>query len=216
MPETSTPEKPAQERIINSRLIQKSKAKSETRQFEIFNDKHIQVTTSNLIEEKTFSINLGLLEPWPVRHRKISIAWLAAIVYFAVSTIIYIAYLTTHINSGLLSKLMPLIVIFILLTIASLIMFYYRSPNVTEFRSRYAGCVLIRFLYNKPSPEIFSKFIDEIRARILTASQNIKIDKRRMLVIELKELDRLKKEGILDSHHIKQAHQRVQNLNFTP
>ncbi|VAW91719.1 hypothetical protein MNBD_GAMMA23-104 [hydrothermal vent metagenome] len=203
-------------KTINSQLNQKSKAKSETRQFEIFNDKHIQVTTNNLVEEKSFSINLGLLEPWPVRHRKISIAWLAAVLYFFISTIIYIFYLTSNINSGLLGKLMPLIVIFILATIASLIMFYYRSPNVTEFRSRYAGCVLLSFLYNKPTPEIFEKFIDEMRARILTASQNIKMDKRRMLVIELKELDRLKNEGILDEQRIKQAHQRVQHLNFTP
>ena len=204
------------EKTINSRLVQKSKAKSETRQFEVYNDKFIQVTTSNLVEEKSFNVNLGLLEPWPVRHRKISIAWLSAVLYFAISTVIYIFYLTAHIGSDLLGKLVPLIAVFILLTIASLIMFYYRSPNVTEFRSRYAGCVLISFLYNKPSADIFEKFIDEMRARILTASQNIKMDKRRMLVIELRELDRLKKEGILNAQHLKHAHQRVSHLNFAP
>jgi len=204
------------EKTTNSRLVQRSKAKSETRKFEIFNDKHIQVTTNNLVEEKSFNINLGLLEPWPVRHRKISIAWLSAVAYFALSTIIYIFYLATNIDGNLLGNLMPLIVVFILLTIASLIMFYYRSPNVTEFRSRYAGCVLIRFLYNKPNQEIFEKFIDEMRARILSASQNIKMDKRRMLVIELKELDRLKKEGVLDTDTLKRAHDRVSSLNFTP
>lgn len=204
------------EKTINSRLVQRSKAKSETRQFEIFNDKFIQITTSNLVEEKSFAINLGLLEPWPVRHRKISIAWLSAVLYFAISTVIYIFYLTANIGSDLLGKLVPLIAVFILLTLASLIMFYYRSPNVTEFRSRYAGCVLISFLYNKPSADMFEKFIDEMRARILTASQNIKMDKRRMLVIELRELDRLKKEGILNEQHLKHAHQRVSNLNFAP
>lgn len=204
------------EKTINSRLVQKSKAKSETLKFEVFNDKHIQVTTSNLIEEKSFSINLGLLEPWPVRHRKISIAWLSAVLYFAISTVIYISYLVANIDGNLLGKLMPLIIIFILLTLASLIMFYYRSPNVTEFRSRYAGCVLIRFLYNKPNPDIFEKFIDEMRARILSTSQNIKMDKRRMLVIELRELDRLKKEGVLNTDMLKQAHDRVSSLNFTP
>lgn len=204
------------EKNTNSTLVQKSKAKSETRQFEIFNEKFIQVTTSNLIEEKSFNINLGLLEPWPVRHRNISIAWLSAVLYFAISTIIYIFYLTANLDNNLLGKLVPLIAVFILLTIASLIMFNYRSPNVTEFRSRYAGCVLISFLYNKPSADVFDKFIDQMRARILTASQNIRMDKRRMLVIELKELDKLRKEGILNDHQIKQAHQRVSNLNFTP
>lgn len=204
------------EKRINSQLEQKSKAKSETRHFEIFNDKHIQVTTNNLVDEKSFNINLGLLEPWPVRHRKTSIAWLSAVLYFAISTLVYILYLTAHPDTNLLEKLLPLIIVFIMLTIASLIMFYYRSPNVTEFRSRYAGCVLISFLYNKPNPTVFNKFIEEMRARILTASQNIKMDKRRMLVIELKELDRLKKEGILEPHQIKQAHDRVSSLNFTP
>jgi len=204
------------DKTTNSRLIQRSKAKSETRKFEIFNDKHIQVTTNNLVEEKSFNINLGLLEPWPVRHRKISIAWLSAVIYFALSTIIYIFYLVSNIDGNLLGNLTPLIIVFILLTLASLIMFYYRSPNVTEFRSRYAGCVLIRFLYNKPNPDIFEKFIDEMRARILSASQNIKMDKRRMLVIELKELDRLKKEGVLDTDTLKRAHDRVSSLNFTP
>jgi len=204
------------EKNINSRLVQKSRTKSETRKFEVFNDKFIQVTTSNLVEEKSFNINLGLLEPWPVRHRKISIAWLSAVLYFAISTVIYIFYLTTNIDSDLLGRLVPLISIFILLTLASLIMFYYRSPNVTEFRSRYAGCVLISFLYNKPSSDMFEKFIDEMRGRILMASQNIKMDKRRMLVIELRELDRLKKEGILNTLHLKHAHHRVSNLNFAP
>lgn len=216
MQKKDMPKKDMTDKIINSRLVQVSKAKSETRQFEIFNEKFIQITTSSLIEEKSFNVNLGLLEPWPVRHRKISIAWLSAVLYFAISTIIYIFYLTTHLDNDLLGKLIPLIAVFILLTIASLIMFNYRSPNVTEFRSRYAGCVLISFLYNKPSADSFNKFIDLMRARILTASQNIKMDKRRMLVIELKELDRLKKEGILNAHNIQQAHNRVASLNFTP
>jgi len=204
------------EKIINSTLVQKSKAKSEMRQFEIFNDKYIQVTTDNLVEEKSFNLNLGLLEPWPVRHRKISIAWLSAVIYFALCTVIYVFYLVTYIDGNLLGKLTPLIVVFLLLTLASLVMFYYRSPNVTEFRSRYAGCVLIRFLYNKPNATVFENFINELRARILTASQNIKMDKRRMLVIELKELDRLKKEGIIDVSMLQKAHDRVSSLNFTP
>jgi len=201
---------------INSKLVQKSKAKSEKREFEIFNEKHIQITTNNLVEEKSFNINLGLLEPWPVRHRKISIAWLSAVFYFALCTILYTVYLVSHIDGNLLGKLMPLIIVFILLSLGSLVMFYYRSPNVTEFRSRYAGCVLISFLYNKPNADEFDKFINEIRSRILSASQNIKMDKRRMLVIELKELDRLKKEGVIDQHTLQKAHERVSSLNFTP
>ncbi len=203
----------------NNTFYQKNQATGETRTFEIFNEKYLRITTQRLLQESTFQFNVGLLEPWPSRHRQISYFWMFASLYFAIATVSYIVYLSTHISAELISdkllgQLLPLVVIFILLTLAALVMFYYKSPNVMQFRSRYGGCVLVSLFYNKPDAKQFEHFVEYLKNRILATSQNMNMDKRRMLLIEMQELKRLGNEGILTLSDIKQAQMRFAQLNF--
>jgi len=193
----------------NSNLHQESSARGEKRIFEIYNDKFIKVVTNNIIKNTSYHLNLSMLAPWPVRHRNISWQWLSAVIYFSLTTLAYTAYLLYFQESGKLERLLPFIIVFLLLSLATFLMFLYRSPNVIEFKTRYGNCVVLSLLYNNPDKKEFKKFIEEIKLRSLTASQAVKIDKKQMLDIEMNELKRLRNEGIITQEHYADAKARI-------
>lgn len=199
-------------RTVNRTMVQISKAKGETRTFEIYDDKFIDITIDNLFGQKNYQLNLCMLEPWPVRNRDISWRWLLSMVYFAIAAVAYGIYLYQHLTGDVLSRLIPFIVIFILLMLGSLLMFLYRSPNVTESRSRYCGCVLISLLYANPDKESFDQFVEEVKQRILLSSQQVRIDKHRMLINEITKLRRLRNDGIISEREYVAASKRIPNM----
>ncbi len=202
------------EKTHNSNLRQESNARGEKRLFEIYNDKFIKVVTSNMLGNQSYHLNLSMLAPWPVRHRNISWQWLLAVLYFSFSTLAYTVYLLYFLESSKLERLLPFIVIFLLLSLAAFLMFLYSSPNVTEFKSRYGNCVVLSLLYNKPDKKEFKGFIEEIKLRILSASQVVKLDKSQMLKIEMNELRRLRNEGVITQHHYAYAKARIIQVNL--
>ena len=197
------------EKTHNSSLHQESNARGEKRIFEIYNNKFIKVTTNNFMSNKSYHLNLSMLAPWPVRHRNISWQWLLAVLYFSFTTLSYTGYLLYFQESGKLERLLPFIVIFLLLSLATFLMFLYRSPNVIEFKSRYGNCVALSLLYNNPNKKEFKDFIEEIKLRSLSASQAMKIDKSKMLSIEMNELRRLRNEGFITQDHYADAKARI-------
>lgn len=199
---------------INSVLNQECNARSEKRLFEIYNDKFIKIAVKNLLTDHHYHINLSLIGPWPAQHRSIAWEWLAAVIYFAIATAAYTAYLFTYPESAKLERLLPFIVVFLLLTLGSLLMFFYKSPNVMEFHSRYGNCVLIRLLNNRPNKKEFKDFVEEIKLRSLSASQSLKIEKSKMLGIELEELRRLHDEGIIPGHAYEAAKDRIMKMHL--
>lgn len=202
----------SEERKINKTMVQVSKAKGETRTFQIYDDKFIDITVDNIFGQKNYQLNLCMLEPWPVRNRDISWRWLLSMVYFGIAAVAYGVYLVNHPQGDMLSRLIPFIVIFILLLLGSLLMFLYRSPNVTEFRSRYCGCVLISLLYSNPGKEAFDQFVEELKQRILMSSQQVRIDKHRMLINEITKLRRLRNDGIISEREYVAASRRIPNM----
>jgi len=199
-------------RTVNNSMTQVSKAKGETRTFQIYDDKFLDITIDNIFGQKNYQLNLCMLEPWPVRNRDISWRWLLSIIYFGIAALTYSVYLVNHPDTELLSRLIPFVVVFILLLLGSLLMFLYRSPNVTEFRSRYTGCVLISLLYGNPNREQFDKFVDELKQRILGASQAVRMDKHRMLINEITKLRRLRNDGIITEREYVAASKRIPNM----
>ena len=205
-------EVPQGPRHTNRTMVQVSKAMGETRTFEIYDEKFIDVTVDNLFGQRIYNLNLCLLEPWPVRHRNISWRWLLAIIYFCVATVVYAAYMVEHSSNEIISKLLPFLVIFVMFLLGSVLMFLYRSPNVTVFRSRYCGCVLISLIYANPSKEQFDQFVEELKQRILLASQAVRIDKHRMLINEITKLRKLRNDGIISEREYVAASRRVPNM----
>jgi len=202
----------SEQRTINKAMVQVSRTKGETRTFKIYDDKFIDITIDNIFGQKNYQLNLCMLEPWPMRNRDFSWRWLMSMAYFGIAAAAYGFYLFHHHEGEMLSRLIPFIVIFILLLMGSLLMFLYRSPNVTEFRSRYCGCVLISLLYGNPGKEAFDQFVDELKQRILLASQQVRIDKHRMLINEITKLRRLRNDGIISEREYVAASRRIPNM----
>lgn len=199
---------------INTVLSQQSRSKGESRTFEIYNDKFVKVSNQRLFGNRNYHLNLSMLEPWPVHHRHLSWRWLLSLIFFSLATLTLGFYLCVNHDQNTLTRILPFIITFILLTVGSLILFVYHSPNVTEFRSRYGGCVLLRLFHNKPDSKTFRAFVAELKTRILAASEAITFEKQQMLAIELKELRRLTDEGALTEEDYERANKRIMNMRF--
>lgn len=214
MSATETTSSSTGNRRINTVLSQHSRSMGQLRRIEIYNDKFVKVADQDLFGRQSYHLNLGMLEPWPVRHRRIAWRWLLGTAYFALATLVFGFYLWQSQTTQTLNHVLPFLITFILLACGCLILFIYYSPNVTEFRSRYGSCPLLRLLYNKPDRESFRHFVAELKTRILAASQAITFDKKEMLAIELKELRRLSDEGIITQDEYRRARQRIMNMHF--
>ena len=210
----NTPDPNIASRTTQRALFQKNQATGEERIFTIYDHRFIEVNQRRILGEKKYNLNLGILEPWPVRHRYFSWHWLFSTLYFLLTTLAYGSYLYLHQDSDVLGRLMPFVLIFVLLGLGSLVMFLYRSPHVIEFRSRYCGVPLVSLLYNNPNKEESSAFVEELKSRIVAASQSTKIDKHQMLINEITRLQRLVKENILNEHIYEQAKKRIPNMKF--
>ena len=105
----------SEDRLINRTMVQVSRAKGETRTFQIYDDKFLDVTIDNIFGQKNYQLNLCMLEPWPVRNREISWRWLLSMAYFAIAAVAYLVYLINHPSNEMLSRLIPFFVLFILL-----------------------------------------------------------------------------------------------------
>ena len=200
------------EKVTNRVFIQRNQATGEERTFEIFNDKYIQITTRELLRERSYHLNLSMLEPWPSRQRSISWRWMMSLIYFGFATIVYLAYIIQMSNADAVGRFIPFILIFTLLTLGSILMFLYRSPNVMVFRSRYCGVVLISLFLNNPGKDEFKSFVEELKVRILSASQAVRIDKNQMLFNEITKLRRLTNEGVLGEDDYERAKRRIPNM----
>ena len=200
------------DRVIHHTLLQKNQATGEERVFSIYDEKYIEVNHRGLLGEKKFTLNLSILEPWPVRQRHIAWMWLLITSYFSIAALSYAVYIFQH--DGSLNRLFPLLAFFSLIALGALIMFLSRSPHVLEFRSRYCGVPLLSLVYQNPDKETFTTFVDALKNRIITTCQNGKIDKHQMLVNEISRLERLVKEDVLNAHIYAQAKERIPNMRI--
>jgi len=204
----------ASENIVNRKLVQKTSSNGEVRSFEIVNDHFIRAKKNNLLGERSYSLKINMLQPWPVHHRRFSWRWMMGLSYFAITLLIYTAFMFFHPDGQMLQRLLPFVIVLLLLTLASLLMFIYRSPNVMEFRSRYGNCVLLHILHNKPNKKECRQFTDELKTRILLVSQDVNLDKKQMMEFEREELTRLFEEGIIEKENYDAGLSRIDGINI--
>ncbi len=201
------------EKIADATLLQKSTATGEERSFEIYNKKFLRINARTLRNEIRYDINLAMMEPWPIRHRKVAWRWLLPVVFMLVVSTGIGAWMYVHAGNINYGFWIPLMAGALFFTLGAIIMFVIKSPNVMEFRSRYGGCVLISLFYRKPNTREFNEFVEQLKNRILGATQSLDIDKSQMLAIELKELRRLTSEGAIGDSDYARAKDRIFRLH---
>ncbi len=202
------------ERIINRTLLQKTSSNGEIRCFEIINDHFIRAKKNNLLGEQSYILKINMLQPWPVHQRRFSCRWMMSLSYFALTLLAYGTFMFLHPDTQILQRLLPFVVILLLLSLGSLLMFIYHSPNVMEFHSRYGNCALLHILHNKPSRKECQKFTDELKTRILLTSQDATLDKKQMMEFEREELTRLYEEGVIEKEDYAAAVSRIDQINI--
>ncbi len=204
----------ASEKIINRKLVQKTSSNGEIRCFEIFNDHFIRAKKNNLLGAQAYTLKINMLQPWPVHQRSFSYRWMMSLTYFSLTLLAYGIFMFLHPDAQILQRLLPFVVVLLLLSLGSLLMFIYRSPNVMEFHSRYGNCALLHILHNKPGRKECRKFTDELKTRILLASQDVNLDKIEMLEFERQELSRLFEEGVIEKEKYAAAVSRIEKIKI--
>ncbi len=202
------------EKIVNRKLVQKASSNGEVRCFEIYNDHYIRAQKTNLLGERSYTLKINMLQPWPVHQRSFSWRWMMSLVYFSIALLVYTGFMFFHPDGQMLQRLLPFVIVLLLLTLGSLLMFIYRSPNVMEFRSRYGNCALLHILHNKPNKKECRKFTDELKTRVLLASQDVNLDKIKMLEFERRELTRLFEEGMIEKENYDAAIERIDRITI--
>lgn len=194
-------------------LVQTSGATGEERTFEVYNQKFMKVSTRLRGKSRTYHINLSMMEPWPVRHRRLSWRSLMVVLAFAAGAAATGSYLYYRPDTDTLAWGIPLLAGLVFLMLGALLVFYRRSPNFTEFRSRYGGCVLISLFYKKPTAREFTEFVEDLKQRILTVSHGVTFNQEEMLAIELKELRRLANDGVVSDSAYASAKDRIMRMH---
>ncbi len=209
----SVAEAKSREKVADCTLVQKSAITGEERSFEIYNRKFLRVNVQHLRHGTKYDLRLGMMEPWPIRHRRISWRSLGVLILALIAGAATTAWFYFNLETVGYSWAVPIIAGLLLLNLGALLVFFLRSPNITEFRSRYGGCVLISLFYNKPDSETFAEFVESLKNRILVASQELAANKSQMLALELKELRRLTSEGIVSDTDYSRAKDRIFKLH---
>ena len=205
---------PPSENVINRKLVQKTSSNGEVRSFEIFDDHFIRAKKYNLLGEQSYTLRINMLQPWPAQQRRFSWRWMMSLIYFSIALLIYTAFMFLHPDGHMLQRLLPFVVVLLLLSLGSLLMFLYRSPNVMAFHSRYGNCTLLHILHNKPDKQECRKFTDELKTRILMVSQDVSLDKKQMMAFEREELTRLFEEGVIEKEDYDAAIERIERIKI--
>lgn len=190
---------------LNTNLPQKSIFYGESHNFEIYNQKFIKIISNRLFGKQSYHLNLSMLAPWPVQNNVIS--WPAILTLL----LLYLFSLVFFYNIPLQLKPTVLFSANTVIFLATFL-FIYKSKKIFEFKSRYGDCVVLSLLYDKPNKRVVKKFIDEIKLRSLTASQEMEMDITQMLDIEANELRRLKNEKIISSQSYDAAKKRIDKM----
>jgi len=184
-------------REVHARFLQDSTFKGIRREFAIVNKHHLIQSLRSFKNKRgrTHRINLKFVRQTPVRNRQF--AWRSLQVSaacFVLSAIPACVWYYTTFNSYYL------IVASLLLAVAgviALLLFFYRSRDTHVYHSAVAGVPLIELDHNKPNRQEFEAFTDKLEAYIRKA-QSSGMSKQQLLAGELKDLRRLKDEGLLN------------------
>ena len=190
---------------LNTSLPQESIFYGESHNFEIYNQKFIKIISNRLFRKQSYHLNLSMLAPWPVQNNVTSWPAILTLLLLYILSLIYFYNIPLHLTPSVLFSANTVIFLIAFL-------FIYKSKKTFEFKSRYGDCVVLSLLYNKPNKREVKKFINEVKLRSLTASQEMEVDIAQMLDIETNELKRLKDEKIISSQSYDAAKKRIDKM----
>jgi hypothetical protein len=189
-------------RGLSEEFVQHNRLTGVRRSFQLYKDSHLfqMFDWYRDKEKKKYRINLACLNAKPVHHIDLQWKWVTTAIATAIWAVIliYTGYFTDVARS--FSQLEPLHVIsagvlMATITIISLLLFVYYREDKTIFRSYQGDITLIVLDTDKPDAATFQRLQSSIISAI---RKSVKFkDTQEILVTELKELRRLRDEGVI-------------------
>ena len=188
---------------INFEFEQSHKLQGMLRQLSVFNDSQCYQSIKNKHRRKyKFRLDLGYLDPRPFRLRNIVWKWLYASLALWVFAAVFVFAGWFDQSSIASLGIFTGIIVSALLT---LLTFFYLSHDTVYFRSQFGKIRLFELANNNPDKDSFHGFVNKIVVQINKSKAAKNMDQSQLLAAELKELRRLKDEGIVPGESYEKA-----------
>jgi len=188
---------------VNFEFEQRNKLHGIYRKITIFNDTHCYQSIKNKHQRKhKYRIDIGYLDPRPFRIRVREWKWLyASIALFGLD----LALIFTGWLDGSSIAYLGLFIGVLVVSIMSLLAFFYYSRDRVFFRSQYGKIKLIELINRNPDVESFRSFINKFVMQINKAKTAKNLSQNKFLARELQELRRLKDETVIPNDSYEKA-----------
>jgi hypothetical protein len=199
-------------RTINRTFQQRSRLKGVDYEFTIFNDNQCyQKVTRRHGGKHKFRINLGCLDPQPRREYNLADSWLVFAGICAILTflLVYAGWIRNppvRIDRSLLYILTSFSVS---ACVISLLLAILKTRDTLVLYSKCGRAPVLELINNNPDHKAFTDFLDDLSRRILLSRKNMSESITQMLALELKELRRLRNEGVILDSQYEAAKQRI-------
>ena len=203
-------------RELSELFVQVNKLQGVRRSFQLYKQGHLfQVFDWYRDREKRkFRINLACLTPKPEQQTRREWKWLTTAMATAIWSLVLIYVATfTDIAGGIIPlqpvHLVSAGVLMGSITVISLLLFAYYKRDITVFRSYQSQLPLVVLDTDKPDPDSFNRLRQMIEQGI--EQTTLYKDLQERLVIELRELRRLRDEGVVKHDDYERARETIFN-----
>ena len=192
---------------VNFELEQSSKMHGIYRKITVFNDAHCYQTIQNKHSRKyKYRTDIAYLDPRPFRSRRRSWRYLyLASALLVIDAVLLIGGFVDTSSINFLGLFVGLLVVGIM----SLLAFFYYSRDRVFFRTTYGKIRLVELINKNPDSKSFRSFINNFVIQINKAKTARGLTQAKFLARELKELRRLKDEGVIPENSYEKAKQLI-------
>jgi len=175
----------------------------------VLQEKEILVSFDGILRGSEYRLALAQMDPRQVRHRNLPLGWGLAVMACAVTAVALLIGAFAFARSGdrlpvALASCLPLTGLAI-----SAIQFVRHSRNSVIFCNAYSGAGVLALRWQRPDPKAFEAFVRELQARIRRSREQAQ---QGALASELRGLEKLKHEGVLNEQEYRAAKAKLLGL----
>ena len=199
-------------RKVNREFRQHSKLKGVINEFTIFNDNQCyQKVIRKHGGKHKFRVELSYLDPEPRREFNLADSWLVTAAIGAILSFLLIYLGWFHTNAARLDShlLYALLSISISFSLISFLVALLKTRDRLVIFSKCGRAPVLELINNNPDKDSFLQFTNCLSRHILLSRQNITCSATELLAKELKELRRLKDEGVIPTKQYELSKQKI-------
>ncbi len=175
----------------------------------LFNGSHCHQRAERRFGPKTkHRVNLQILDGTPRRRRELALGWLigSGILGILSFLLIYRQFFSGQPASPLLASL---IAVSLSLFLIALMLALYLSRTRIRYYSRFGRVPLLELIGNRPSADALADFLRRLSHQVRLSRHNHPHSETDALSFELRDLRRLRNEGVISDGDYEQAKQRI-------